>query len=376
MIKFIIVFALILSLGGVAFAQEVQPPGGPAVNPGAVQQGAAPQQGAAIGGGRTIVDILRAAFPQVTIEVNPVTGTLIVKAPPSIQKKIGEMIKRLDVYHPQITIEAKFVELTVGDINELGVEMQTLAQGQYLGGQGGIKVGNTFSEGNVNIKNSWADTDAGFPAEAAGTSFWFTRLSDTAFNAVLRALEKQKKVNVLSAPRVTTVNGQPANIEINQNIPYVSDRTITNVGTSQDPIWQTNYTIKEKSAGVSLEVTPTVPEGSTLITLDIKPKVQVLVRRIITFSGVESAYGWPVIDTRTANTSMVVRSGDSIVLGGLIQGKTSVITKKVPLLGDIPLLGYAFRYKHSQNVKKNLLIFITAYLVSPSGGKIVGGASR
>jgi len=369
MIKFIIVFALALSLGGVAFAQleNLPQPGG------APQLEATPQPGAATGGGRTIVDILRAAFPQVTIEVDPVTSTLIVKAPPSIQKKIGEMIKRLDVYHPQITIEAKFVELTVGDINELGVEMQT--KGQYPGGNG-IKVGNTFSEGNVNIKNSWADTDAGFPAEAAGTSFWFTRLSDTAFNAVLRALEKQKKVNVLSAPRVTTVNGQPANIEINQNIPYVSDRTITNVGTSQDPIWQTNYTIKEKSAGVSLEVTPTVPEGSTLITLDIKPKVQVLVRRIITFSGVESAYGWPVIDTRTANTSMVVRSGDSIVLGGLIQGKTNVITKKVPLLGDIPLLGYAFRYKYSHNVKKNLLIFITAYLVSPSGGKIVGGASR
>ncbi len=371
MTKLIIVFGLILSLGGVAFAQGESPPeggmpGGPGGPPGegtiVPDQGMAPEQGA-VSGERTIVDVLRKMFPQATIEVDPVSSTLIVKAPPSLQKKIEKMIKRLDVYHPQVTIEAKFVELTVTDINELGVNLDIP----------NIKTGP--SDGNVDVISNWADSDAGFPNESAGTSFWITRLNDTAFNALLRALEKQKKVNVLSAPRVTTVNGQPATIEVTQNIPYVSQRSIQNVGTSEYPIWQTNYTIAQDDAGVYLEVTPTVPEGSTLITLDLKPTVKVLVKRITVYNDVEAGYGWPVVDTRTTNTSMVVRSGESIVLGGLIHDSTEVIEKKVPILGSIPFLGRAFQYKYSSKVKKNLLIFITAYLVSPRGERIGAGGT-
>ena len=360
MTRLIIIFGLILSLGGVVCAQDEQLPG-EETQPGTE----ASVSGVAAGGEKTIIDVLRTMFPQATIELDPISSTLIVNASPSLQKKIEEMINRLDVYHPQITIEAKLVELTVTDINELGVQLDIQ----------NIKTEGNLNKGDMDITSNWADTDAGFPKELAGTSFWFTRLNDTAFNALLRALEKQKKVNVLSAPRVTTINGQPATIEIKQNIPYISDRKTQNVGTSQNQIWQTSYTIKEKDASVSLEVTPTVPEGSTLITLDIKPTVKVLVKRIATFSGVETDYGWPVVDTRTANTSMVVRSGETIVLGGLIQNSTAVIKKKVPLLGDIPLVGWAFQYKHSQDVKKNLLIFITAYLVSPRGEIIGGGGS-
>lgn len=361
MAKFIIIFGLILSLGGVAFAQEGEMSPWMEEAPGEV---AAPEPGEVVGEERTIVDVLRSMFPEATIEIDPITSTLIVRASPSLQKKIEEMIERLDVYHPQITIEAKFVELTVTDINELGIDLDIQ----------NIKAGtNNLNKGDIDIISDWVDTDAGFPKESAGTSIWLTRLNDVAFNAVLRALEKQKKANVLSAPRVTTINGQPATIEVTQNIPYVTDKEIENVGTSEFPIWQTNFTIGEEDAGVYLEVTPTVPEGSTLITLDLKPTVKVLVKRISVFTGVEAAYGWPVIDTRTTNTSMVVNSGESIVLGGLIQNSVNVVEKKVPLLGDIPLLGRAFRYKHSSDEKKNLLIFITAYLVSPRGEKMTGG---
>ena len=109
-----------------------------------------------------------------------------------------------------------------------------------------------------------------------------------------------------------------------------------------------------------------------MITLDIKPTVRELVKQIDIFTALVPAdLGWPIIDERTTNTTMVIDSGATVVLGGLIRNDTVVVEKKTPLLGDIPLLGRAFRHKYSQDQKKNLLIFITAYLLSPSGEKTV-----
>jgi len=321
----------------------------------------APARGQEQGGGTTIVSVLRKMFPQARIEIDPLTGTLLVTAPPSLQKKIGKMIKRLDVYHPQITIEAKFVEVVVNNINELGIKSS-------------IKkiIVSEADKASAGMNTTWADGDAGFPANPAAWGVWYTRLNNTAFNAVLQALNKQKKANVLSAPEVTTLNGQTATIEITQTIPYVSEVTIQQATTAGAPR-QVNYTIKEKDAGITLQVTPRVPEGSTLITLDIKPTVSELVNQLDIFKGsdVPPDLGWPVIDERTTNTTMIIDSGETVVLGGLIRNNATRITKKVPLLGNIPLLGYAFRYKYSSNEKKNLLIFVTAYLLSPSGEKTI-----
>lgn len=309
-------------------------------------------------GQTTIVTVLRKMFPQATIEVDPLTSTLIVKAPPSIQKRIEGMIKRLDIYHPQITIEAKFVELTVNDINELGIDTDI----------SNIIISEA-KNAKVNMVTSWGDADASFPATGSAWQLWYTRLSNTAFQSVLRALEKQKKVNVLSAPTVTTRNGQTATIEITRTVPYVTDVKVEQpVGGTQ----QINYTVEEKDAGIFLEVKPQVPEGSTLITLDIKPTVRELVKQIDIFTNlVPSDLGWPIIDERTINTTMIIDSGETVVLGGLIRDNTKVVEKKIPLLGNIPLLGYAFRHKYSSNEKRNLLIFVTAYLLSPSGEKTV-----
>jgi general secretion pathway protein D len=313
------------------------------------------------GGSNNIVSVLRKMFPRARIEVDPLTSTLLVTASPSLQKKIGEMIKRLDVYHPQVTIEAKFVELSVNNIDELGVQMNLPNI-----------IMSEVNQAKMKIATTWADSDGGFPANEAAWGLWYSRVSNTAFNAVLRALEKEKKANVLSAPEVTTLNGQTATIEITQTIPYVSAVTIQQA-TTTGAKRQVNYTIKEKDAGITLQVTPHVPEGSTLITLDIKPDVRELVDQLDMFKGsdVPPDLGWPVIDERTTNTTMIIDSGETVVLGGLIRNFKQVIDKKIPLLGDIPLLGYAFRHKYSTNEKRNLLIFITAYLLSPSGEKTV-----
>ena len=308
-----------------------------------------------------IITVIRRMFPEAIVKFDPIRNTLIITATPDEQRQIEEIIRQLDVYTPQIAIEAKMIELTVGDIGELGIDLDIL----------NLRVGPTLDEGDVDFITDWADADAGFPATEAATALWFTRLSPIAFNAVLQALQKQRKANLLSAPRVTTLNGQPAIIELTRTVPYVTDVEHVNIGTAEHPIWHTIYTIDERDSGIYLEVTPTVPEGSTLITLDIRPTVRTLVRRLALFEGVEEGLQWPVIDERTTNTSMVIDSGETVVLGGLIRQDETIISKQTPVLGRIPLLGHLFRHKYSVDEKKNLLIFVTAYLVSPRGEKIL-----
>ena len=305
--------------------------------------------------GRPLVDILRTFFPEATIEVDPITGFLVIKAPPALQEKIEKIIKQVDVPHPQITIEAKFVELLVADIHELGIDLDIHD----------IRVAPTLEEGAVDIITDWTD----FPLEVGAISIGVTRLDPTAFSAVLRALEKQGKVNVLSAPRVTTLSGQLATINIISTIPYVYEVETELVDDVLHVTWEMEY----EEVGISLNVTPTVPEGCTLITLDIQPTVAELVEQVDMFVGigVPPGLGLPVIDERTTHTTMIIDSGETVVLGGLIRDDTRVMERRVPLLGDIPLLGHLFRHRHSREEKSNLLIFITAYLVSPTGERIV-----
>ena len=311
-----------------------------------------------------IVTVLRRMFPEAEIQFDPLRNTLIVTATPDEHRRIEEMIEQLDIYTPQITIEAKFIELIVTDIGELGIDLDIL----------NLRVGPTLDEGDVDFITDWADMDTRFPHAAAATGLWFTRLSDTAFQAVLQALEKQERVNILSAPRVTTLNGQPATIHITTAVPYVTEVDVTHVPEPRPPgvpEMLIEYTVEERDAGIYLEVTPTVPEGSTLITLHIKPTVRHLVERVVAFAIAPVEMGWPVIDERTTETSMVISSGETVALGGLIRQEEKVVEKKFPLLGDIPLFGHLFRHKYSEVKNKNLIILLTAYLVSPCGEKIV-----
>ena len=303
---------------------------------------------------RTIVEVLRIMFPEAVIEVEPLTNALIVKAPPALQERIEEMIGRLDVYHPQITIETKFVEVAVADVGELGIETDILDIIQ-----------DEARRMDLDLDTTWAGVEIGFPATAAAWELWYTRLSPTAFQSVLRALEEQGKINVLSAPTVTTLNRQSAILEITETIPYITDVEVEE--------GQVSWTIEEIESGIFLEVTPRVPEGSTLITLDLRPRVVDLVEQHDVFLGigVPAGLGWPTLEERIITTTMVIDSGETVVLGGLIREDSLKVERRVPLLGDIPLLGHAFRHRYSRSEKRNLLIFVTAYLLSPEGEKII-----
>jgi general secretion pathway protein D len=207
------------------------------------------------------------------------------------------------------------------------------------------------------------------------------------FVANLRALAEQGKANLLSSPKITTIAGQMANIQVVRTQPYVSDFTLENIGTAEDPIWSYKLTLAEKPIGIFLEATPYVTEGSNTITLDLHPEVSILKDQVsistLTTSGetgqlgnvtatdavplIPDSLGWPVVDVRTAQTSVVVDSGQTIVLGGMIKDEETITKMKVPVLGDIPVLGKAFQYDYKNQRKKNLLIFITASIINARG---------
>ena len=192
----------------------------------------------------------------------------------------------------------------------------------------------------------------------------------------IRALEQTGKANLLSAPRVTTLSGQMANIQIVSTFPYTSDVDLENTGTADHPIWEYDYTINEESIGITLEVTPRVGEQSDVITLEIRPKVDVLSGRVPISNLVPEDMGWPIVDTRSAETTVYVRSGETLVLGGLMADDIRTYDRRVPILGHIPLLNNLFKYKYETKLKKNLLMFITATIITAEGEPKGAGAVR
>jgi len=176
----------------------------------------------------------------------------------------------------------------------------------------------------------------------------------------LRALEEQGKVEVISRPRVRTLNNQTALIKVGTDMPFFSQSTTyipgvtSGVTTSLQQEQVTTITI-----GTILAITPQVSEDGW-ITLDISPVLTSLVEIKTSPSGTTTA---PVMDIKQASTIVRVRDGTTVVIGGLIHDEEVTATRKVPLLGDIPILGHIFQGKFKSKKKRELVIFVTPHLI-------------
>jgi len=351
-----------------------------------VQSGAFSQDN----GELTIKDYLERALPPQEgrkIVYNEQAKLLTVIDTKINHRLIKQLIEQFEVGPRQVMIETRFVEVDITDLSELGIEW-------FARVPGGGHSTKTFSNWSLNPitdpdSSDWQgvqwddDTDTAFPkVGTTGADFTISKTTHSLKNvqARLKALEQVGKANLLSAPKVTTVSGQMANMQVVRKLPYVSDFTLENIGTAEFPRWNYKLELSEKPIGIQLEVTPYVTEGSNTITLDIHPEVSVLKDQVVISNlgstGVTSELGvliipdelgWPVVDIRTAQTSISINSGETIVLGGMIKDEQTVTKRKVPVLGDIPFLGRAFRYDYKNIRKKNLLVFITASIVTADG---------
>lgn len=363
------------------------------------------------------------------------TSRLIVKNTQANLELIDALVDTSVATRPtQVEIEAKFLEVSQNNLNELGLDW-LLGQFAMAGGSGvygsggtiglgrtidnngyplinpstGVPVGaNSNTSGPVTAGNRGGTTgislnavDAillGSPAgPAAGVIGVAGVFTNPQFQVVLRALSQKKGIDLVSAPKVTTKSGSTAKIEIVREFRYPKQFDPPQLSATQGSIytpvvpnapsgWDT------KPTGITLEVEPTVGPDSYTIELRLAPRViefdgfinygspiyasvqyssPLLTLPSTTFEATPNTMNQPVFSTREVETQVSVYDGQTVVMGGLMREDVQKVQDKVPILGDIPLAGRLFRTNVDQHIKRNLLMFVTAGLLDPAGQPII-----
>lgn len=284
------------------------------------------------------------------------------------------LVASLDVRPKQVLIEAKLVEVGLSNSLHYGIQWDTLGldQGRIGGKQGLTTVGGALGPASPTSVSAPLDQNAATITPAAGQlagaaargtgvslpasqifgALTVGRVTNNYFiNATLTAAAAQGKVKVLSDPKIATVNNVAANINVTTSIPYVT----SNVASTGVQTQTVSYAI----TGIQMTVTPTI-NADGRITLKINP----VVSQPSATAAASVTTGAPAIDSRTANTTVVVKDGETIVIGGLISDSVSNQVAKIPILGDIPILGWLFKKKSIVRNRAELLIFVTPKILT------------
>lgn len=272
------------------------------------------------------------------ISVDDRTNTLVVVETRDHIAEIRELIARLDIPVRQVLIESRIVIANDDYSKEVGAKFGISAVGG-IGGNGTIATSGTSSSvENVLQNNTVTDFNVNLPAAPSAGSIAMAILnSGYRIDMELSAMQTEGRGEVISTPRVITANGKKALIEQGQEIPYQSSSA--NNGTN----------VQFKKAVLSLDVTPQItPDNRVLMDLEIRND-----------SAGTVTQGVPSIDTKRVTTQVLIKTGETVVLGGVYQQSNTKSATKVPLLGDIPLLGALFRNDLNTATKRELLIFIT-----------------
>ena len=308
-----------------------------------------------------------------------------------------KIIKSMDITPPQVLIESRFMATRVSDFRELGIEW--MLNSPWVVSTKRVDDGNGNS---VYATETQVDENGslkfGFDAETAQQGLNFTYrgvLTDPMFEAVLHALVQNGDARNLSAPKVTTVNNRPARLRIGEDFLYYeeydlqrNDRVVSqgNISSTQgrDTLVPVGSPTKEE-LGYSLEVTPSVGADMSSITLKVFPKIVEFVDwsdASRAGEGIGTAEGTnEVITARTiqlplfrrseVETEVIVQSGETVVMGGLVSSTKVNRQEGVPFFSSIPLLGQLFRYDTIDEDRQNLLIFVTATIISEQGESLV-----
>jgi len=259
------------------------------------------------------------------------------------------VIRKLDIRRAQVLVEAIIAEISTDKSRELGV--QWIFDGRPDGrGPVGFSNFDNAGTGVVNLANAIVNETTNLSNIAAGAFLGLGRFNSEHLNfaVLLQALSSDSKTNVLSTPSLLTLDNQQAEISVGQNVPFVTGQ-YTTVGNAATGVTNPFQTIERHDIGIKLIVTPQINEGNA-IKLDIEQEVS---------SVSPSKLAADIItNKRKIKTTVVVEDGNMVVLGGLIDEDLQQTAQKVPLLGDIPLLGVLFRSNTTSKVKRNLMIFL------------------
>ena len=274
---------------------------------------------------------------QVQILTDKETNSLIITAAESDYNILKGVIEKLDQRRRQVYVEAVVLELSADKFKELGTELG--AAFGYTSGRDATILGGFNSTVDVAGLGAIAGVDG---------------LSIGAVNivAALRALKSSSDVNVLSTPQILTTDKQKAEIVVAQNVPFPGAQSQSVGGNVQT-------TIERKDVGIILRLTPNVLDDNR-VQLDVYQEISSVVATAVT-AGAENL--GPTTNKRSASTTVIVANGQTVVIGGLIKDNLISVDRKIPFLGDIPLIGWLFHFKSSRIEKTNLMIFLTPHIV-------------
>jgi len=287
------------------------------------------------------------------------SNLVIVTDIPTNIYKISQVIDRLDTITPQVTIEAKIIETDISNIDDIGVQWNaaytaSMASRPTTFPWPANKVGkkyNNFMPKGDDATDFPTLVEPAFPL-ATTDDFAFGILDGSSFSILLEAIQTRAKTKILSNPRITTLDNEEAEIHIGTDWPIANYSY--NEETDRFVITGWEY----KSYGVLLRVTPTINKNG-YVTLKLHPEISDK-QEEIDFQGARV----PVLTTQTADATVMVKDGQTLVIGGLIKDKVVNTKTKFPFLGDIPILGTLFTHKAEEVIKSDLLIFITPHIVS------------
>lgn len=291
----------------------------------------------------------------ILIRADESLNALVLLADPDQVATLEDIVRQLDVPRAQVMVEAAIVEVS-GDITDaVGVQWAVDARGGR-GGLGGVNFAGTgLSVGSVLqiLQNDEIPENTTLPDGA------IIGVGSDRFGALITALSANSKSNLLSTPSLLTLDNQKAEILVGQNVPFQTGSYTTDASGAGNPF----TTIERKDIGVTLKVTPHINEGATL-RLEIEQEIS----SIAPSTGLNAQAVDLVTNKRSIKSTILADDGQVIVLGGLIQDDVTEAVSKVPLLGDIPLIGGLFRSTRESHIKRNLMVFLRPTVVRDGAG--------
>ncbi|MGI9275640.1 MAG: type II secretion system secretin GspD [Endozoicomonas sp.] len=271
---------------------------------------------------------------EISIESSESTNALVLTAPPSVMQVMISVIRKLDIRRAQVLVEAIIVEVKDGRSTELGVQWDT---------------NQSARDGNgVSLATRKGDNSFSLEGDLPGLRLGF--FQNGSLTALVKAMSSSDDFNILSTPNLVTLDNEEARIVVGQNVPFVTGKSTGSASSTENPF----QTIERRDVGTKLSITPRI-NGGDAITLKVQQEISSVTE--------DTAAADLITDTRSIDTSVLIRDGDILVLGGLIKTEVNNNISKVPLLGDIPLLGQLFTSDSKKLTKRNLMLFIKPTII-------------
>ena len=304
-------------------------------------------------GGAPATGIRSVSFESgVLVTPDKATNSLVIIASPEDYETLKSVISQLDIKRRQVYVEAAIMEISLDKQRDLGIEFRSVEKLNdnrvtSFGGSnfGGIGAATTGPEAFANI--------LGLAVGIVKGTFSYGGVEYLNIGALVRALQSESDVNILSTPNILTTDNQKAEIMVGENVPFITGKSQV-TGT-------TLTTIERKDIGITLRLTPQISSDDH-VTLEIYQEISALSDA----PGFDPSVVGTITTKRAATTTVVVKNAQTVAIAGLIRDNKSTIEHRVPFLGDIPLLGWLFKFQTKKSEKTNLMVFLTPHIIKES----------